>query len=101
MLSQLQLQPANKLQDSLKGRDLGLPLSQKGILFSCSSKGFSQNCRGYCLEMDLALRHLRMLSWIVRLLEQLPKKATGSNSLAVESGQDELRGEVAQTGGGV
>lgn len=35
-----------------------------------------------------------MPSWIAGPLELLPKKATGSKSLTVESGQGELRGEL-------
>lgn len=42
-----------------------------------------------------------MLSWIARPLEQLPKKATGSKGLTVESGQDELRGELLKLEVGV
>lgn len=77
MPSLLRLLPANKFQDNLEGLDLGLPLSQQGLLFSCSQNDFIRKRCGYCLEMDLFLRHLTMLSWITRPLEQLPKAATG------------------------
>jgi len=55
---QLRLQPANKLRESLEGRDLGLPLSRQGILLSCrlwslllwrySSPAWTRCCAACC-----------------------------------------------------